>query len=110
MSDKIVLEQREKAHIWKTHEEDREWLAKNQDLVLKAISDPMFVENVPRSARRGSVNIAHIIYIGEKNLPFLNVVINFKGTRAKIWTMFRVSKLYIYCENGILQERWTKKK
>jgi hypothetical protein len=110
MSNKILFEQKEKVHVWKMHEEDREWLRENQDLVLKAVTEPLFIDNFPRKASRGSVNIGHIVYIGEKDMPFLNVVINFKDTRAKVWTAFRVSKLYVYYENGMLQKRWIKKK
>jgi hypothetical protein len=40
--------------------------------------------------------------IGEKDNPFLNVVINFRHGEAKIWTMFRADKRFVFPK----QARW----
>lgn len=106
----ITFEQEEKGHVWKTHPDDRGWLAANQDLVLKAITDPLYIDALPRKARRSGFNIANIIYIGEQEYPYLNVVINIRNRRAKIWTMFRADKRFIFSVNNQMDHRWIKAK
>ncbi|MCC6148346.1 MAG: hypothetical protein IT308_12370 [Anaerolineaceae bacterium] len=103
----ITFEKGEKGHVWWEHPNDREWLSKNQDLVLKAIVEPLYVDMIPRKGKRREFNIAHIVYIGEKDFPYLNVVINFRTGKAKIQTMYRAGGGFVF-KNGLLQSRWKK--
>lgn len=109
-SNQTIIDLDRKEYIKRDHAEDIDWLTKNQDLVLKAINNPLFIEKIPRSQKKAGFNIAHIVYIGEKDLPFLNVVLNFrKGKQSSlIWTMFRVGKNYIYELSGEAKSRWKK--
>lgn len=105
----IIFEQKQKAHVWKDHPKDREWLSENQDLIIKAISDPLYLDKLPRMAERSGLNIAHVIYIGGDNFPYLNVVVNFVDGSAKIWTVFRAGKGFVISKDEMLAERWVKK-
>jgi len=109
-SSQTVIDLDRKAYIKRDHDEDIDWLMKNQDLVLKAINNPLFVEKIPRAQKKAGFNIAHIVHIGEKDLPFLNVVLNFRSGKqsSMIWTMFRVGKNYIYELSGETKSRWRK--
>lgn len=106
-ADQVIFSQKEKTYITHGHPDDSRWFSENQDLVLKAISNPLFVDTFPSVHNKTTYNIAHLLYIGEKDLPFLNVVLNFRKDKpAKIWTMFRVSKNYVYELSGDKKSRW----
>jgi hypothetical protein len=109
-SERIIFDEIGKDHTWRIHKNDREWFSKNQDLVLRTIQNPIFVDSLPRDSKQRGINIAHVFYIGETGNPFLTVVINFKNNRAKIWTMFRANNQYIFYEDGTLKDRWMKAK
>ncbi|MFM8321009.1 MAG: hypothetical protein ACKOC5_08860, partial [Chloroflexota bacterium] len=102
----IDLTGRGKKHIRDSHPDQADWLSKNQDLVLKAIDDPLFVDVTPRLAGASGWNIAHIVYIGQDDYPFLNVVLNFHSGQVKVWTMFKAPKGYVYAADGNIKTRW----
>ena len=81
--------------------------------MLKAIQDPLYVDALPQFSNKNNAKAAHVIYIGEKEYEFLNVVLSFnKGGRytAQIWTAFRANRRYLLKMDGKLDARWKKKK
>ncbi|OJX38850.1 MAG: hypothetical protein BGO78_11545 [Chloroflexi bacterium 44-23] len=109
-AENIILDEKGKDHIWRIHPDDRDWLPRNQDLILKAIENPLYIDALPRDSGKRGINIAQIIYIGEKENEFLSLVINFKKNKAKIWTMFRANKKFLFHEDGRMKDRWMKAK
>lgn len=108
-AENIIFDEKGKEHVWRIYPDDRDWLLKNQDLILKAIEDPLYIDALPRDSRQRGINIAQVIYIGEKENEFLSLVINFnKRNKAKIWTMFRANRQFLYWEDGKLKDRWMK--
>lgn len=105
-AENITFMNREKEHVWWNHVKDREWLSKNQELVLQAIANPRYADVEPRIIDRIGYNIAQIVETGDPILPYLNVVINFRNKKAKLWTIFRAGKEYLYSDDGILLPRW----
>lgn len=91
----ISFDKRAKTHILNSHTGDVNWLRENQDLVLKAIKSPLFIEVKPNYKGREGFNIAHLVYTGIEELPFLNVIINFRKNKARVFNMFRAGKQYL---------------
>lgn len=98
----------EKAYVVRGHNNDALWALAHQDIILRAITNPIWIDTVPRLQKKSGINIAHIISTGEDELPFLNVVLNFRKGKdnAQIWTMFRVGREYIYDSSGNILDRW----
>jgi hypothetical protein len=112
-TDNVILAGKQKRYIRREHPSDRDWLEKNQDLVLKAISNPLYMSTEPRLTEENILRVAHILYTGEQEFPFLNVVISFPEDHtesAKIWTMYRAKKRYLYLDDGTLKPQWQKVK
>lgn len=109
-AERVVLAQDGKGYILRSHKDDALWALDNQDTVLRAILEPIFIDAMPRRKGKTGYNIAHIIETGDSNFPYLNIVVNFMEGKenANIFNLFRVRKEYLFTNSGELRERWLK--
>lgn len=108
-ADKIIFTPKQKAYIYHGHKDDLIWLSNHQELLLNAISQPHYLDRVPRPAGKNILNIAHVIPVADDDSQFLNIVISFhqkKQETAQVWNLFRASREYLFWEDGVLKPRW----
>jgi SPP1 gp7 family putative phage head morphogenesis protein len=103
----IVIDGSGKRHIQQDHQNDYEWISKNHDSILRAISSPEIIDIAPRLQRSGKINVAQSIRIDEES--HLIIVLQFDKPSshgpAQIYTAFRAPERYLFSK-GVLKNKW----
>jgi len=95
------------SHIARQHKGDIQWIENNSSELIRAITNPEFIESLPRLQEHGNYTIAHGIRISDQLKPYLVVVVSFPHSQANntVVTCFRTEER-LFFTNGLLKQRW----